>query len=224
MIKINDMSFSYTRNEPYILKDINLTINDGEYISILGENGSGKSTFVKLLLNILPISKGNITTTAKSIGYVPQRSDYINSQFPITVNEMLNSYRKVLKIKDKDIITRSLESVNMLTHRNALVGNLSGGQCQKIFIARALMGNPDLLILDEPSTGVDVNSQKEIYELIKKLNVEKNITVISIEHNLQAAIKNSTSIYHIAKGHGHLCKPEVYIDEYVKSNTSQELS
>ncbi|MBL4932147.1 metal ABC transporter ATP-binding protein [Clostridium paridis] len=221
MIEIKDLYFSYNNLPPYILSDINLTINNGEYISILGENGSGKSTLIKLILKLLSPSKGSITISSNRIGYVPQKSDFINSEFPITVYELLNSYKKLLKLKDMDIVQTSLEMVNMLNHQNSLIGNLSGGQCQKIFIARALMGNPDLIILDEPSTGIDVTSQEEIYSIIKNLNEEKKITVISIEHNLTAAMKNSSLIYHISAGKGHLCTPETYVNEYLGSNDNK---
>lgn len=218
MLKINNLYFSYNNFAPYILNNINLSIQDGEYVSILGENGCGKSTLIKLILNLLSPTSGTIINEAKNIGYVAQKSDFLNSQFPITVYEMLDCYRKLLKIRDKKIITESLEIVNMLKFKNSLIGNLSGGQCQKIFIARAIMGNPDLLILDEPSTGVDIKSQKEIYSLIKDLNRNKGITVISIEHNLKAAISNSSLIYHLSNGNGHMCKPEIYINEYVEAN------
>lgn len=222
MIKISNLFFSYTKNSPYILSDINLTIEDGEYISVLGENGCGKSTLIKLILNILSPTNGMIENTSKNIGYVPQKSDYFNSQFPITVYEMLNCYRKLLKIKDKNIVSNSLEMVNMINFKDSLIGNLSGGQCQKIFIARALMGNPDLLILDEPSTGVDINSQNEIYGIIRNLNKKNGITVISIEHNLNAAMTNSSLIYHLANGNGHLCKPDSYLKEYLDSNRGSD--
>ena len=95
------------------------------------------------------------------------------------------------------------------------MSTLSGGQSQKILIARALIGNPELLILDEPSTGVDINSQKEIYGFLKKINKENGITIISVEHNLDAAISNSTLIYHLAGGYGHLCTPQKYVNEYI---------
>lgn len=224
MIKINNLFFSYTNSAPYILNDINLTINDGEYISILGENGSGKSTLVKIILNILSPTSGTTTNTTKNIGYVPQKADFLNTQFPITVYEMLNCYRKLLKIRDKSSINNSLDMVNMSNFKNSLIGTLSGGQCQKIFIARALMGNPKLLILDEPSTGVDMNSQREIYGLIRELNRNNGITVISIEHNLNAAMTNSSLIYHLSNGKGHLCKPDAYIKEYLNKGDDSYVS
>lgn len=223
MIEINKLFFSYTNSAPYILNNISLTINDGDYISILGDNGSGKSTLVKLVLKLLTPTKGNIVTSNKNIGYVPQKSDFFNSQFPITVYEMLNCYRKILKIKDKGLVTKNLEIINMLPFKDSLVGTLSGGQLQKIFIARALLGSPGLLILDEPSTGVDVNSQKDIYNLIKQLNRTNKVTVISIEHNLNAAMMNSSLIYHLSDGVGHLCTPHKYVKEYLKSNKGDDL-
>lgn len=218
MLHIENLYFSYTKKEPYILNDINLTINKGDYISLLGENGSGKSTLVKLILKILEPTDGTINYNSIKIGYVPQRFENLNTQFPITVYEILNAYRRTIKIKDKDCISKYLEIVKMSNFKNSLIGTLSGGQCQKVFIARALMGNPDLLILDEPSSGVDVQSQNDIYTLIKNLNQDNKITVISVEHNLKAAVEYSTHIYHLSNNKGHLCKPQDYIDEYMASN------
>lgn len=216
MIKIENLFFSYTGSSPYILNDLNLEIRKGEYISVVGENGSGKSTLMRLMLKFIKPISGSIVIQAKRIGYVPQKNDFSNSGFPITVYEVLNSYRRLLKIKNKDILPEVLEQVGMLDFKNSLMGTLSGGQSQKIMIARALIGNPDLLILDEPSTGVDMNSQKEIYSFLKKINKDNCITIISVEHNLDAAISNSTLIYHLANGQGHLCNPGKYADEFLK--------
>lgn len=216
MVKIDNLCFSYNGAKPFILDNLSLEIKDGEYVSVLGDNGSGKSTLIKLILGFLQPISGKICVNSKNIGYVAQKSDNFNSQFPITVGEMLNCARRVLKVKDKSMVKKSLMLVKMEKFENALVGTLSGGQLQKVFIARALIGSPKLLILDEPSTGIDVKSQLEIYSLIKKLNTENGITVISVEHNLEAAIKNSTLIYHIADGKAHLCSPEHYASEFLK--------
>ena len=217
MIKAENLSFSYSGSPPYILSEINLEIVDGEYVSVVGENGCGKSTLMKLILRFLKPTHGSIETYSKRIGYVPQKSDSDNSGFPITVYEMLNSYRRLLKIKDKSIVGKSLRQVGLSDYSESLMGNLSGGQAQKAIIARALMGSPDLLILDEPSAGVDLESQTEIYALLKKLNTENGITIVSVEHNLDAAVSNSTSIYHLAGGHGHICTPQQYAEEYLSS-------
>ena len=215
MIKAENLTFSYSGSSPFILSGLELNINDGEYVSVVGDNGCGKSTLMKLILKFLKPTHGSIVTESKRIGYVPQKSDSTNSGFPITVYEMLNSYRKLLKIKDKSVVEESLRQVGLSEHSKALMGNLSGGQAQKALIARALMGSPDLLILDEPSAGVDIQSQREIYAILKRLNTEKGITIVSVEHNLDAAISNSTAIFHLHSGHGHFCTPEKYSKEYL---------
>ncbi|MGW8114612.1 metal ABC transporter ATP-binding protein [Caproicibacterium sp. NSD3] len=216
-MQTNELYFSYTGLPPYLLNGIDLEIKDGDYVSILGENGCGKSTLMKLILGFLKPTKGTIVTQAKRIGYVPQKNDFSNSSFPITVYEMLNAYRKLLKIKNKEVIYDVLQKVGMSSFTDSLMGTLSGGQSQKIFIARALMGNPDLLILDEPSTGVDIGSQKEIYHFLTSINKKNGITIVSVEHNLDAAISNSTLIYHLSNGDGHLCTPEKYTAEFLKN-------
>ncbi len=217
MIKAENLFFSYTGSAPYVLDGIDLEISAGEYVSVVGENGSGKSTLMRLILKFIKPTGGSIVSQAKRIGYVPQRNDFSNSNFPITVYEALNSYRRLLKLKSREVIAKSLEQVGMSGFAGALMGTLSGGQSQKILIARALMGSPDLLILDEPSTGVDMNSQKEIYGFLKKINKENGITIVSVEHNLDAAISNSTLIYHLMGGQGHLCTPRQYADEFLKN-------
>ena len=180
MIHAERLVFSYTGAQPYVLNGIGLEIKDGEYVSVVGENGCGKSTLIHLMLKFLKPTGGTISSEAKVTGYVPQKSNNTNTGFPITVYETLNSYRKLMKIKDKDQILRRLKQVGMSEFQNALMGTLSGGQYQKILLARALMGSPDLLILDEPSTGVDLNSQAEIYGILKKLNQDNGITIVSV--------------------------------------------
>lgn len=212
MVKINSLGFKYPNTEKTVLKNITVTVNRGEYISIIGENGCGKTTLVKLILKLLKPSKGSIEIAAKHIGYLPQKKEILN-EFPITVFELLDSYRKILKIKDKACVREALKTINLLEYEQARVGVLSGGQLQKLYIARTLIGNPELLILDEPSTGIDINGQKEIYSFIKKLNNQTGLTILSIDHNLDAAIFNSTKIFHIKNGEGHLCNPKKYASE-----------
>ena len=218
MVKAENLYFSYTGTEPFVLKGIDLKIHPGEYVSIVGENGCGKSTLVRLILRFLKPTSGQILNHADRIGYVPQRSDFSNAGFPLTVHEMLDSYRRLLKIKDRKVPEMVLLRVGMSAFSNSLIGNLSGGQVQKVLIARALIGSPDLLILDEPSTGVDMKSQKQIYGFLKRINRQNRITIISVEHNLDAAVANSTLIYHLVNGRGHLCSPEQYADEYLSKN------
>ncbi len=221
MIKAQDLYFSYTGAKPYVLSGLNFELTGGEYVSVVGDNGSGKSTLVKLLLGLLKPTHGTIEKSASLIGYVPQRTEDRNTAFPITVQEMLNSYRRILKLKQRSIVDDSLRQVGMEDFAGALTGTLSGGQSQKVLIARALMGAPELIVLDEPSTGVDAGSQREIYALLKKLNTEQGITIVSVEHNLVAAVQNSTLIYHLTRGSGHICTPANFAAEFTGQNMTK---
>ena len=222
MIQADKLTFSYTGAPPYLLHNMDLTVHRGDYISVVGENGCGKSTLMRLILGFLKPTGGTMTTDARRTGYVPQRNDFSNTDFPITVQELLNSYRRLLKLRERDAIQKSLRRVGMEDFSGALVGTLSGGQTQRILIARALMGEPELLVLDEPSAGVDAGSQKEIYSLLKSLNQSQRITIISVEHNLEAAIENSTLIYHLAGGRGHLCTPRQYAGECIEGQGADD--
>ena len=205
MLSIEHLYFSYQGQPPYVLNDLNLHIHSGDYISIVGDNGSGKSTLLRLILGFLKPVKGSIKRDTNNIRYVSQKNDFSHAGFPITVKEILDSYLKLLKIKNKHEVDRVLELTNMTEFKDRLISKLSGGQAQRVSIARALIGNPDLIILDEPSTGVDRKSQEGIYSLLCELNQVHHITIISVEHNLEMALANSTNIYHIANGQGHLC-------------------
>ena len=217
MIRAEDLYFSYNGLPPYILNGVSFEIQKGDYVSVLGENGCGKSTLMKLILRFLKPTRGTIESDSVRIGYVPQKNDFSNSSFPITVGEMMNAYRKLLKIKDKGTVQKCLKMVGMDQFQNSLMGTLSGGQNQKVFIARAILGKPDLLVLDEPSTGVDVGSLREIYGFLKRINRLDGVTIVSVEHNLDAAIRNSTRIYHLSGGRGHLCTPQKYAAEFLKT-------
>ena len=221
MIKLEHVDFSYDTGSE-LLKDINMQVNDGEYIAIVGENGSGKSTLLKLLLGLLTPASGTVTNSFRRTAYVPQRFESLNSQFPITVYEVLDYYRRVLKIADKEAVRRSLELMHVEHLRHQLIGTLSGGQCQKVLIARALLGEPDLLIFDEPSTGIDVKSQQELYPFMQKLNKEQGITIITVEHNLKFAARNADRMFHVFNGRGHFCSPKAYVEEYVADNVGGE--
>lgn len=217
MIKIKNLYFSYTNKPPYILNDINLHIEKGVYLSVIGENGSCKTTLIKLILGLLKPNQGSIELSTNSIGYVPQRLDSFNSQFPITVKEVLKTHKNTLNLDKTIDISSVLEAVNMQSFNNKLLGMLSGGQQQRVLIARALIGNPDLLILDEPSTGVDFMNQQEIYGILKKLNKENKKTIISIEHNIDIALKNSTHILKVENGNIKLFTVNEYREYLSKS-------
>ena len=217
MLSVHNLSFRYDAYSKYILEDISFEVKKGEYVSIVGENGSGKSTLVRLLLGLLKPTTGEVQQKAGSIGYVPQKKVNL-THFPITVFELLDSYRRILKVKDKLTVHSMLEEVGLAGFEKKLAGELSGGQLQKLYIARALINKPELLILDEPSTGIDVKGQREIYTILKRLNEQAKITIVSVDHNLDAAVANSTVIFHIANGKGHFCNPKKYAVEAIPSN------
>lgn len=212
MIEIDQLTYSWNGSPPWMLEQLNLTIENGSYISVIGENGSGKSTLIRLILGFLKPVSGTIRVGTSAIGYVPQRPELENRGFPITVEELLNTQRRVKRLSASrvDLV---LEQARLVEQRKQRVGDLSGGQWQRIAIAQALLSLPKLLILDEPSTGIDAANQKEIYALLNCLNQKEGTTIVSVEHNLDAAITNSTLIYHLRSGKGHLCTPDQFSEE-----------
>ncbi len=195
MIKIKDLCFSYNNSKPYIIDNLSLNIAKESYVSIIGANGSCKSTLIKLILNLLTPQKGSINLTSKKIGYVPQIVENFNSSFPITVWEMLNAHRNVLKIKDKESITEALKKVDMLEYKNSLIGNLSGGQKQKIILARILFRNTKMLLLDEPTSALDSLSETKIIDNLLK----KSIPCILVSHKANL-VKRFDKIIVISSG------------------------
>jgi zinc transport system ATP-binding protein len=175
MIKTEKLSFSYTGLRPFILDGIDMEIKDGEYVSIVGDNGCGKSTLIRLLLALIKPTAGSITNCAERTGYVPQKSEASMSGFPITVYEMLNSYRRLLKIKDRETVFEALKLAGLNGLSSALIGTLSGGQLQKALIARALLGSPDLLVLDEPSSGLTTTASVKFTGLSRGLTPKRGL-------------------------------------------------
>lgn len=216
MIEIHNLNFSYDKNSPLLLSDINLKIDKGSYVSVIGENGSCKTTLIKLILGLLTPISGSIKIDTDNIAYVPQRLDSFNSEFPISVFEILKSHAKALKLNVNSAVSDALHKVNLTNHKNNLIGNLSGGQQQRVFIARALMGNPDLIILDEPSTGVDNKNQAEIYSILNDINKKHGTTIISIEHNLNIATKYSSHILNVKEGKVYLQSSKDFIENISK--------
>ena len=180
MVSIFDLCFSYTEEPPYLLNHLSLDIPAGAYWSVVGPNGAGKSTFIKLVLGLLKPTSGRIEISAQGVGYVPQMSAPAAASFPITAEEVLDSWRRMRGIRSKDSIEHALSSVGMSAARHTLFGDLSGGQRQRILIARALLGDNDLIVLDEPSTGLDRAGRDEIYDLLTHLNRKHGTTIIAV--------------------------------------------
>lgn len=198
IIKINSVSFGY-ENKP-ILENVNLDIKKGDYIGIIGQNGAGKSTLLKLMINAINPIKGNIEILGKDIknfnnwdeiGYVNQKSNSFSSSFPVTVSEVVSMnlaskiglFKRIKKNHLKEL-EKVLKLVGIYEYKDRLIGSLSGGQQQKVFIARELMKSPKILFLDEPTVGIDVNGQKEFYKILKELNESLNLTIVIVSHDL----------------------------------------
>lgn len=198
LLEIRNVSFE--RNGTDVLKSVNLTILEGEYCAIIGPNGGGKTTLMRVLLGLEKLSSGEIflfgTPQHKfrawhRIGYVPQRSALVDASFPATVREVVAMGRYALRgiaacerAEDRIAIDEAMEQMGVSDLSDRLIGHLSGGQRQRVMIARALASHPSLLIVDEPNTGVDVESQHRFYELLRTLNTTKKIAIVFITHDV----------------------------------------
>ena len=189
VLNIKNLFFSYEKE--LVLEDINLNIEQKDFMAIIGPNGGGKSTLVKLMLSLLN-SKKSIKING-ILGYVPQNTN-VNINFPITVLEVIMMGKNK---SDKLFAKELLEKVGMSDFGNHKIGSLSGGQRQRVMIARALYSKPTILILDEPTSSIDIQGQKQIYELLKELN--NNITIIVVSHDLSVILKYATKVAHINK-------------------------
>ncbi|MBA1325122.1 metal ABC transporter ATP-binding protein [Enterococcus faecium] len=194
-IEISDLTFYYD-DEP-VLEDVSYHVDAGEFVILTGENGAAKSTLVKASLGLLKPSKGMIKIAEKNqegkklgIGYIPQQVASFNAGFPSTVIELVRSGRyprgrwfKRLSEKDHQHVQRALEAVGMWDMRNRRIGELSGGQKQRISLARIFATDPDLFVLDEPTTGMDEESRNEFYRLLRHSAHVHGKSVLMITHD-----------------------------------------
>ncbi|WZL73513.1 metal ABC transporter ATP-binding protein [Clostridiaceae bacterium 35-E11] len=204
VVELKGVSFGY--DEKLVLQDIQLDIYEKDYLGIVGPNGAAKSTLIKLMLGILTPEKGSIKLFHQNIkdfkewgkiGYVAQKATSFNTSFPATVEEVITAnlfseiglFRPIGK-KHLEKVERVLSIVGMENFKNRLIGNLSGGQQQKVFIARTLVSSPKIIFLDEPTVGIDAKSQEQFYQLMKKLNQEMDITIVMISHDIGAVTEN----------------------------------
>jgi zinc transport system ATP-binding protein len=189
IIEVRNLYFSY--NGTQVLQDVSLSIREKEFIAFIGPNGGGKTTLIKLLLGILLPDRGTIkimgqppSKAAHRIGYVPQDIS-INKSFPISVMDVVLmgrlQFHRWARISKEDRIAaeKALESLEMLEFKNRKIDDLSGGQRERVFIARALTSDPDILFLDEPTANIDSQGRTDLYALLKELNKTKTIFVVS---------------------------------------------
>lgn len=199
-IEVNNLTFY--RDKSLILSNLNLTVEKGEFIGIFGPNGGGKTTFLKLLLGLLKPTRGKVQiygcdpeSVRSIIGYVPQAKSF-DPQFPITVLEVVlmgllskSNWRGAYNKEAKKKARRALEKVKLLDKEDQPFGTLSGGQAQRVLIARALVGEPEILLLDEPTVSIDADAERNIYELLNEL--KGDITILMVTHDLQSIISRA---------------------------------
>ncbi|HAZ28359.1 MAG TPA: zinc ABC transporter ATP-binding protein [Candidatus Magasanikbacteria bacterium] len=197
-IEIKDLNFSYNNN--VVLENISFTVKTGEYLGVIGPNGGGKTTLIKIILGLLQPQSGTVKIFGTDInafaekaliGYVPQRVSQDIAQFPATVEEVVQSGRtarlgifKQYGPPDALMIDNAMSIADVTHIRSKRIDELSGGERQRVFIARALAGEPKILILDEPSVGVDITAQERFYAFMEKLNHEYGLTILFVSHDI----------------------------------------
>ncbi len=219
MLKVKNLCVSLNGTD--ILENINFSVEKGEYISIVGENGSGKSTLIKAILGQLPKKSGEIIFSEKigRIGYLPQQMNIKNfpaSCFEVVLSGCIGSmklpfYTKTEKQKAMD--NMKLLNISDLAKKKFIY--LSGGEKQRVLLARAMCAGENMLILDEPVTGLDPLVTEDMYKLIKKLNDEAGVTILMVSHDIPQAAKYSSKILHIGKSVRFFGTSEEYISSEI---------
>ncbi|WP_457743172.1 metal ABC transporter ATP-binding protein [Sulfurimonas sp.] len=211
IFEVKNLNFKV--REQIILENISFEIFSGEYIAIIGPNGGGKTTLIRLLLNLDKYTSGEIKIFGKKfkdfkewykIGYVPQRATLVDENFPGTVEDIVKMGRVAkrgflsgISSEDRAKVHDAMLKMDILDLKDKMVGTLSGGQRQRVMIARALASSPKILILDEPNTGVDMASQQRFYTLLSKLNKEENITILFITHDVGVIVDDIGRLFTI---------------------------
>ncbi len=182
------------RGSNLALQDVSLEIGRGKFVGLMGPNGGGKTTLLKLIAGLIKPDKGEVLVagpTPKTVGYVPQERA-VDPEFPVTAYDVvemglygsLGLFPRITR-KERHLIETALAHVGMQQHSKRKFGELSGGQKQRIFIARAIVGEPHLLLLDEPTTGVDAKARDDFYKLLSQLRRDLGLTVILASHDLE---------------------------------------
>ena len=193
LIDVKNLTLGYEKEN--VIENVSFTVNKGDFIIIVGANGAGKSTLIKGILGLIPIYSGDIifdnSLKRNEIGYMPQETK-VDSSFPASVSEIVlsgtlarNKFKLFYNKKDKEDATNALKILNIYDIKNKSFQDLSGGQRQKVLLARSLCATEDLLILDEPSNNLDQESKVEFYTTLKHLNEGHNMTIIMITHDIE---------------------------------------
>ncbi|PJE76118.1 zinc ABC transporter ATP-binding protein [Candidatus Uhrbacteria bacterium CG10_big_fil_rev_8_21_14_0_10_48_11] len=239
IIEVTDVSYSY--GSGLALEHITLPVLRGDYLGVIGPNGGGKTTLLKLMLGLLPVQEGTVKLFGVDIkdfrdwwkiGYVPQKAVNFDARFPATVAEVVamgrsarrGIGRRLTKV-DYAKVADAIASVNMSAYHDRLIGTLSSGQQQRVFIARALASKPEVLFLDEPTVGVDAAAQGAFYQLLKTLNEERALTLILVSHDIDVVASQATQIACI-NGHliCHLPPKNFNASEYIKNLYGKDIT
>lgn len=207
LITCQDVAFAYEGNT--VLSDINMEVNRGEYLCVVGENGAGKSTLIKGILHLKKPLTGSILAgdglKPEQIGYLPQQT-IAQKDFPASVFEVVLSGRlnrqgmfPFYRAADKKDVMNQLTLLGIENLKNRCYRELSGGQQQRVLLARALCAGKELLILDEPVTGLDPIMTSELYRLIMKINREEKRTIIMVSHDIHGVIMYASHVLHLGR-------------------------
>lgn len=238
MVRLENLSFQY--DDIPLLRDVNLSVEEGEFMGIVGPNGSAKSTLLKLMLGLLKPERGKVMLLGKPvhqfrewrrIGYIPQNVREFNMGFPATVYEMISAnlisqmglLKRMTPKLDKKV-RESLDIVGLADYAHRRIGELSGGQQQRVFIARTLVSSPCIIFMDEPLVGVDVDSQERFYELMETLNHDMGITLIMVSHDIGVVSERTSRIACMGRQQIYVhetaaFKPEQYLEQMYGEKT-----
>jgi ABC-type Mn2+/Zn2+ transport system ATPase subunit len=229
-LKVENLCVSL--NNHHLIENISFSVDEGSIVAIIGPNGAGKTTLIKAILGLIPHTAGSVLLYGRpfkpnsseiKVGYVPQRLEF-DRTFPLTVSELLRFtippfyFLPFYKKREREHIEELLEITGALQLANRRIGRLSGGELQRVMIAKAIVNNPRILFLDEPASGVDIEGQERFYDLIKRLNKEKGLTVILISHDLNIVYRFADNV--LCMNRRLICsgKPsETLTDEVIKS-------
>jgi zinc transport system ATP-binding protein len=203
---VSVQSVSYKYNSESVLENVSFNIEEGDFLGIIGPNGAGKTTLFHCMLGLLNSYSGRITILNqdikknkkifKKIGYIPQKKS-IDQKFPLTVQELVSL--SLTRETPKNVVFEILKQVGLYNMKNKTIGQLSGGQQQRVLIAKALVNNPIILMLDEPTNELDQKSQHDFYFLLKELNEKNKITIIWTSHDMDAVNKYANKVSCINK-------------------------
>jgi zinc transport system ATP-binding protein len=202
LVKLNNAG--YQHNDKWLVKGVSLSVEKGKIVTLIGPNGSGKSTTAKIALGIYKRIDGEVKKYTNKIGYVPQKIS-IDWTLPLRVHDFM----LLTEDLDDESINEALSLTGVVHLKNKNLGNLSGGEFQRVLLARAISKRPEFLVLDEPVQGVDFTGEIALYELIKKISDELNCGILLISHDLHTVM---TATDHVVCLNGHVCCSGTPID------------